>query len=539
MHMHRLDPARGYAAAALEVSERSRARSLLDLLNESGVDVREGVPAELIERERAASARLNSAASYQRQLLGENYTAAQAEAAAKDVDELSTALGEAEAQIRQASPRYAALTRPQPSSAGSIQREVVDADTLLLEYTLGKERSFLWAVSPSAITAYELPGREEIERAAEHTRDLLTARSHSIPGESPAQRRARIDEADRQYGEASARLSRLLLGPVAAQLGTKRLLIVTPGLLQLIPFGALPSPPPPAFPSAESISPLIASHEVVTLPSASTLVALRREPARRAAPTKLVAILADPVFSLGDDRFGETSLGGAPTTSTALRAVNTAPATARGGRNLSSAAGSGAQPYRALPRLFTSRWEAARIAELAPPGAVIQALDFTANRETAAGAAVSASRIVHFATHAIINDAHPELSGIALSMLDRSGQPQDGFLRAHDIFNLKLSADLVVLSACRTALGKDFKGEGLVGLTRGFMYAGAPRVVGSLWPSDDKATAELMVKFYGKLLKKGLSPAAALRAAEIEMFRDRRWRQPYFWAAFILQGEWR
>jgi CHAT domain-containing protein len=148
-------------------------------------------------------------------------------------------------------------------------------------------------------------------------------------------------------------------------------------------------------------------------------------------------------------------------------------------------------------------------------------------------------RIVHFATHGIINNYHPELSGIVLSLVDAKGQPQNGFLRLYDLYNLKLSADLVVLSACQTALGKEIRGEGLVGLTRGFMYAGAPRVIASLWQIDDRASAEFMKRFYGALLGQKLRPAAALRAAQVSMSKDPRWHQPHYWAAFTLQGEWK
>jgi CHAT domain-containing protein/tetratricopeptide (TPR) repeat protein len=540
MHMHRLDPGRGYAAAALEISERSRARSLLDLLNESGVDVRQGVPSELLDREREVHANLNSAASYQRQLLSENYTTEQAATASRAVDQLSTTLSEAEAQIRQASPRYAALAQPQPLTAANIQREVADADTLLLEYALGKERSYLWAVSPATITAYELPGRREIEQVAVRAHELLTARNRSTPGETAAQRRARIEEADNQYEEASARLSRMLLAPAAPQFGARRLLIVAPGVLQFTAFSALPSPPLSTLRSFRGNTPLIVSHEIITLPSASILAMLRREPARRSATRNLVAILADPVFSPDDERLTEISSRTAPVSNTSLNVGAASVTTGMGDENNDqvSATGDAAQSYRLLPRMFRTRWEAEQIAALTPPGSTLQVLDFDANREAATGAGVSESRIVHFATHAIINNEHPELSGIALSMFDRNGRQQDGFLRAHDIFNLKLSADLVVLSACRTALGRDFKGEGLVGLARGFMYAGTPRIVGSLWSINDKATAELMVRFYRRMLKENLRAGAALRAAQVEMWRDKRWQAPYYWAGFTLQGEW-
>ena len=168
------------------------------------------------------------------------------------------------------------------------------------------------------------------------------------------------------------------------------------------------------------------------------------------------------------------------------------------------------------------------------------AIDFNANRAFAISGELSNYRIVHFATHALIDNVHPELSGIALSAVNERGEGQDGFLRAHEIFNLKLAADLVVLSACRTGTGKEVAGEGLIGLTRPFMYAGAPRVIVSLWALDDRATAELMVRFYKQLLgPRTLPPAAALREAQIEMWKDPRWHAPYFWAAFMLQGEWR
>ncbi len=331
----------------------------------------------------------------------------------------------------------------------------------------------------------------------------------------------------------------MLLAPVAAQLGAKRLLIVAPGALQLTAFGALPSPTHPSALSSRDNVPLIVGHEVITLPSASTLAMLRREPAPRAKATRLVAILADPVFSLDDERFAETSLKISSSSAISTGASDT-PTGGHVGANNQPLREDGEAPlYLALPRLFRTRWEAQQIASLAPPGSVVQALDFDASRETASSTEVSSSRIVHFATHAVINAAHPELSGVALSMFDQRGQPQDGFLRALDIFNLTLSADLVVLSACRTALGRDFKGEGLIGLTRGFMYAGAPSVVGSLWETDDKATAELMVRFYRKMLKENLRPGAALRAAQVEMWRDKRWQASFYWAGFTLQGEWR
>jgi CHAT domain-containing protein len=291
---------------------------------------------------------------------------------------------------------------------------------------------------------------------------------------------------------------------------------VAEGVLQYVPFGALPSP------GAEGSRPLIVDHEIVTLPSASVLAVLREDFANRKPASRSVAVLADPVFSANDARLNhQASL-------TQDRSLwNDAQR---------SASESGLD---GLVRLRFSRQEADQIARAANDKGSLKALDFAANRTVAMDARLGDYRIVHFATHGLINNQHPDLSGIVLSLVDEQGRPQNGFLRLYDIYNLKLNADLVVLSACQTALGKEIKGEGLVGLTRGFMYAGAPRVVASLWRIDDRATADIMSRFYSAMLRDGLRPSAALRAAQVSMLNDKRWQSPHFWAAFTLQGEWR
>ena len=167
------------------------------------------------------------------------------------------------------------------------------------------------------------------------------------------------------------------------------------------------------------------------------------------------------------------------------------------------------------------------------------ALNFHASLATVKSPALAEYRIVHFATHGLLDTERPELSAIVLSLVDEQGQPQDGFMRLREIYNLNLPAELVMLSACQTGLGKEIRGEGLVGLTRGFMYAGAARVGTSLWKVDDAATAELMSHFYLAVLKDGKTPAAALRHAQMKMWPQKRWQSPYYWAAFVLQGDWK
>jgi len=326
----------------------------------------------------------------------------------------------------------------------------------------------------------------------------------------------------------------MLLAPVATQLGSKRLVIVADGALQYLPFAVLPSPTETAGESR----PLILDHEIVNLPSASVLAALRRDLGDRKPAAKGVAVLADPVFEVNDARVKSSlashkSSGGAQNQ---VQAVSTTSA-ATLKRALSSVRGGDGSVK--LKRLLFSRDEAEAIISLTSQQSNLEALDFRANRKLAMSDELSRYRIVHFSTHGLLDSHHPELSGLVLSLVDEAGRPQEGFLRLHEIYTLRLNADLVVLSACQTGLGKEVRGEGLIGLVRGFMYAGAPRVMASMWEVDDAATAELMKLFYKGVLQEKLTPAAALRAAQIKMLTKRHWQAPYYWGAFVLQGEWR
>jgi CHAT domain-containing protein/Tfp pilus assembly protein PilF len=509
MEMERREPGRGHARAALEMSERARARSLLELLQEAGTDVFAGVDPELRERERSLRNRLNAKATYQLELLSGASTGEQRTEAERELAALLAEVDQVEAEIRRRSPRYAALTQPRTLDAAAIQR-LLEPGTLLLEYALGDERSHLWAVDTETVAAFELPGRQEIERAAREVyRQLRTLDVRPSPEEAAA-------------AEAAGReLSRMLLGPVADRVGERRLVVVADATLQYIPFAALPDPGAPG-------EPLLVRHEVVHLPSASVLAVQRRDLAARPAAPGVVAVLADPVFQARDPRFTA-----APTSPTSPAAAVVAPAE----RGALPERGAPAAPL-AFDRLPATRREAEAIAALAPAGGAFTALDFRASRRTALSGDLGRYRIVHFATHGVINAETPELSGLVLSLFDERGEPQDGFLGLRDIYNLDLGADLVVLSGCETALGREVRGEGLAGLTRGFMYAGAARVMASLWRVEDRATAELMTRFYRSLLVDGLRPAAALRAAQLAVRAERRWRDPYHWAPFVLQGDW-
>jgi CHAT domain-containing protein/tetratricopeptide (TPR) repeat protein len=539
MRLHRARPAEGHDAEALQASERARARGLLELLAESNADIRQGADPLLLERERNLQSQLNLKAERQMRLLSAPHTEEQAVNVAKEIMALTTSLQQVEAQIKIKSPKYAALTQPQPLLLRDIQTRVLDSNTLLLEYELGNERSYLWAVTQTSLDSYELPGRAAIDEAARRVYKALTARNQNVKGETSEQKRNRIALADAEYTQVAASLSKMLLEPVAAKLGLKRLLIVSDDALQYLPFAALPDPATALTNSkTEKQPPLIVSHEIVNLPSASALAVLRREVKGRKAAVRTVAVLADPVFSKDDERVISNAARKGTAPAPVSRAREKEAALRDVMRALQDVASS--DSGETLPRLAATRQEAQAITSLLPGQESMQALDFAASRSTATSAALSQFRIVHFATHAVIDNTHPELSGVVLSLVDEQGQPQDGFLRVHEIFNLKLPAELVVLSACRSGLGKEIRGEGLVGLTRGFMYSGARRLVVSLWSVSDRATAELMARFYRKMFEKrgAGNVAAALRSAQVEMWREGRWPSPYYWGAFILQGEW-
>ena len=298
MRLHQAKPGQGFDTLALQANERARARILLEQLSEAHADIRQGVDPTLLERELILQRQLNSKASTQIQLLSGKHTEAQAAAIAKEIEELTAQYQQVEGQIHATSPRYAALTRPQPLTLAEIQRQVLDPGTLLLEYTLGKERSYLWAVAQNSINVYELPKRPKIEAAARRVYERFSANN-------PA--------ADKTTAEALAALSRMLLGPVAKQLGTMRLLVVADGILQYLPFGALPAPTAGAAGQRSRTpgrqTPLIVQHEIVSLPSASTLAVLRREQGGRKPAPKQVAVLADPVFDRNDPRV-KSDIGG-------------------------------------------------------------------------------------------------------------------------------------------------------------------------------------------------------------------------------------
>jgi CHAT domain-containing protein/Flp pilus assembly protein TadD len=508
MELHKQNPSTGYDIQALETTDRSRARSLVELLTESKADIRVGIEPKLLAKERDLNRRRDALEREKQKLASIKDSDPAIANLNQPIDKLIKEQEELRTEIRIASPSYAALKFPTPLTLPQIQQKVLDDDTLLLTYSLGADRSYLWLVSKTEIQSYELPKRSIIEAQAKQ----FYEQQKTAPTKAAK---------DPQIG---AQLSQILLQPVANKLSNKRLLIVPDGALQYIPFAALPLCKDG---TCNESSRLVTNHEIVNAPSISTIDIIRTS--KRRTPTKTLAVIADPVFGTNDERF--TDIATKAKLPPKVRSENLAQ-----GQLERSANESGIK----FDRLIGTRREANSILPLVPPNMQLKKFDFDASREfVTTSPELGKYRYISFATHGILNSTRPELSGLVLSLVDRKGEAKNGFLQLNDIFNLQLSADLVVLSACETGLGKQISGEGSIGLTRGFMYAGTPRVVVSLWKVDDDGTAELMKKFYTNILKKKLTPAAALRAAQLEMSQDAKYSDPYYWAGFTLQGEWK
>ena len=508
-----------YKVAAFQASEKARARTLIDTLREARVTSIHDTADAALERE--LQQRLNAKAQAQTNLLNRKHTEQQASALGAELNGLINQYNELQAKIIASNPRYADLVQAKTPGVPDIQSQLGN-DTVLLEYSLGDERSYVWVVTANSIDGFQLPPRAVIESAATRITKALADRRRTVDGETPAQWERRREQAEKEFNTASAQLSDKIIRPLAPLLGTKRLLVVADGALQLVSFAALPVPGA----IAETPRRLIDDHEIVYEPSASVLALQRSELADRKRAPHAVAILADPVFGIDDPRVAAQT----PSSNTQPKSPEIATRAGDVSRALEDVG------LERFPRLRSSAVEAQKIVDVAPKGESKTALEFDASRETALSRELSEYRIVHFATHAVVNFEHPELSGMVFSLVDRRGQPRDGYVRLHDIYNLNLPADLVVLSACQTGVGKEIKGEGLIALTRGFMYAGAERVVASLWKVDDVATADLMAEFYKQIFANGQRPAGALRAAQLKLAKK---RSPADWAGFVLQGEWK
>lgn len=495
MRRHEREPEAGHHLTAFEVHERRLARELRDILSLRDTGVRHLDPA-LRVRERSLERRLSEFAAGPREPEIEE----QIDEVLEELRQMWAEMGTGHEEIP---PRLPVVDLEQ------VRTEFLDDRSLLLVYVLGEERGFLWAISRQGVEVHDLAGREALE---------ALARSFTSRVATP---RPSLEHARRETGR---RLADALLGDVADRLGERRLVLVPDGALQAVPFAALPEP------AGDDDTFLVERHEIVVVPSLSTLTLLRRTEAGRPA-RRNIAAFGDPVFSADDPRVSDSLESPA-------RPPSGEPAADPGPhlRDLTRAGESvGFDPFERLPHAGD---EVRAIVASAPSGEHFVATDFAASRASFLDLDAANYRVLHFATHAVSDPEHPELSGIVLSLIDEDARPRPGYLRAFEISRLDLPVELVTLSGCQTGAGKVLGGEGTLGLARSFLDAGATRVLASLWSVSDRHTARLMDRFYEAYLHGGQTPAAALRTAQLEMLENPRSADPYAWAAFVVQGDW-
>jgi CHAT domain-containing protein len=499
---HNSQPSKGLDVLAFEASELARARSLAELLRETRTTVLVGVDPEIALKEKSLRHTIRTTVDQTVSLLATDYKKAELDKLEGSLTRLREQHKRITAKLRQLNPDYDKIEEPTTYSLRQIQNLVIEDDqTVLLEYFLGQNAGYVWAITRNSAKVYELPNAGVITSAVRRVYEDVSKEPDA--------------EIDQELSKATAELAEMILRPVANELTASRLIIVADGALNYIPFQLLPNP------SANN-EPLVAKYEVINAPSASILGQLRQEKQHRGPRTKVLAAFGDPVFDSNYAQYKESAAN-------ELRAQ-------RGERGVELEADS-LDPSVIQPLAYT-KFELNNLSAIAGSGAFV-ARGFAASREMLSRTNLSKYAILHFATHGVLNPDKPEKSGFFLSTVDPAGHRQDGFIDMQDVYRLNAPVDLVVLSACRTGLGQEVRGEGLIGLTRGFMFAGASSVVSSLWKVDDEATAELMKYFYTNMLQKDMRPAEALRAAQNTLRQNPNWRSPHFWAGFTLQGEFK
>jgi CHAT domain-containing protein len=491
----------GEVDRAFEVSEQARARTLLDELAPVGKP--RPIPSHLLERRddlkrQIEKAHLQAEMSW---LSSPGF----GPAAASRLDDLFAEYQQIEVEIERIDTRSASLIPAKPASLAEIQG-ALDEDTVLLSYILGEDQSYAWVVGRHYLRSVRLSPRARLEALTRAAYGWFKAKGRSGRSEVVGP-------------DSLIALSHELLAPVAPEIRGRRLLVVADGTLHLLPFGGLPDPEMGAG------APVIASHEIVMVPSASVALRLQETARRRPWPPRSIAILFDPVYGFADPRLPRSSSRFDP------QPVMLAEATP-----LYSVRAAGLD---SLARLPSTEREGEEIAALFPDQRqVLKASGFRASRKTALGSDLAGYQAVHFAMHAYWSGDRPPFSGIVLSTVSERGEWQDGFVRAFEVYELSLPTSLVVLSGCETGLGEEIEGDGVTGLVRAFLYAGSPRVVASLWEVDDEATALLMSRFYRGVVRERLPAATALARAQREVREVPRWHDPHYWAGFVLTGSW-
>ncbi|MCA1621711.1 MAG: CHAT domain-containing protein [Acidobacteria bacterium] len=547
-----------YASEALAVVERGRARSLLDMLNEAGAEIAgDDVPEELLRKKRENQARQAEIAARLTGVALGGEEKKKPDDLDGELDDLQAKLESIENDIRTKSRRYSSLTGGVPLKLEEIRGRVLDDETALLEYSLGEERSYLLAVTRTGFSVSRLPARAEVGRlVADFRRHLVPSSlrrslTDLVAAATDPERGLRLTRAKpetspavvKAYADAARALYAAAVEPAAPLFGRSRLLVVADGALNYVPFHALVTAPAPDGADFTALEYLLKKNDTVFAPSASVLAAVREQ--RASAPASAAGgmlIVADPVFDPSDSRARAAGVADTSQAKAGLApGIDSAVADVSENLKVADVRPAAGERRLALVRLAGTAAEAEQIRGLAT-GAGRSAEVLTglrASESELASRDLRPYRVLHFATHGLLNAERPQFTGVVLSLVgNRAGA--DGFLRVDEVYNLRLGSPLVMLSACESGLGREKRGEGVMGLSRAFMYAGAPTVGVTLWSVSDRATVDLMASFYQSLL--GASPAppsASLGAARRTMLARKETSAPYFWAPFVLVGDWK
>jgi CHAT domain-containing protein/tetratricopeptide (TPR) repeat protein len=496
------------AVQAFQISESARARSLAEFLRGTETNLLANIDSELATQEKSLRQSMRAKENDKFALLKGDYEKDELAKVDAQLAQLEAQYKSVSATIAQRYPAYDQITRPRGWDLARIQEQVVtDDDTVLVEYIVGPDKSYVWTITRDSFESHEIPG-DTINKTAETVYNLL---------KEPVKR-----ENERELTNAVQQLAHMTLSPIAEQLHKRRIIVIADGALNYIPFQILPSP-------SAGMEPLVAQHEIINAPSASILGELREEAAGRGVREKVLAAFGNP--ALGPSQKSDNGELASANTGQTENALHYAL------RDI-QLEGDTFDPS-VIGELFFAEREIANLRDIASPDKTFAVTGYDANRDQLFSIDMSQYAILHFATHGLLDPKRPEYSALVLSTVDPQGKNRKGLIGLQDVYSLRAPVDLVVLSACRTGLGKDIRGEGLVGLTRGFMYAGATTVVASLWKVDDEATAELMKVFYSEMLQNRKTPDEALRIAQNSIRQIPKWSAPHFWAGFTLQGEYR
>ena len=521
MELHKRFPSDGYAQKAFIVSEKVRARFMQETLRLGNLEFLADADPKTIENKKEIENLLDRKKNELTTLLSSNSNNAAVSGVRAEIEGLKNQLDEMWSKLKRESPVFFALKSLPAFDIESFQESVLDEKSLLLEFSLGSKESYLWVIGKRDFEVIVLPKRAIIETQAANLLELLSSQNEAKK-ESIAERQKRIKFAEDKFLRDSVSLSNDIFGKIINKIKGKRLIIVPDGKLSAFPFSALPFPNR-GDQNQLGYEPLLVFNEIVYEPSASVLQLIQNL-RKRTVPTKQFFVVADPVFNSSDSRLPKSARVEENKSGDEATYVNQT-------RSFST--------LNSLGRLFGTLSEAESIVQRFGENNSKVVVGFRANRDTILNSDIANYQVLHFATHGIVNEDEPDLSGIVVSRFDKAGNKRNGLIRLQDIYGLRLSADLVVLSACDSALGEEVRGEGLISLSNGFLQAGAKSVVSSLWKVDDNATSILMKNFYELLSTEGITPAEALRKAQIRMLKDSNFRSPMYWASFSINGDFR